>query len=296
MTLPGQFIEPTLTQGHTLVWSPGTTYQPGMVVVDRGGLWDCMRENKNSEPVSGNTNWTLVGGTPYVEKTVTPPELVTAPFYSAVPAAPGYPVIPAPGAGLWVMPTLQIGTVTDGDAWGSPPSPLFYWIDPTAINEQPFGAQASSADGGLSVNLATKNRIGAGPVFDSSMVFTADSFPPNVENAAVVMQSGTDITAGGTVFGTRSVIYRVYYLILPVTPPAGSTFYHITAVNQGTKTFTVTGDASALVFGQLVSVVGSTGNNRGYTVISATFGGVSTDIVVSQTIPSAVADGWIKVS
>jgi hypothetical protein len=75
----------------------------------------------------------------------------------------------------------------------------------------------------------------------------------------------------------------------PWTP----TLFAINAVNTGTKTFTVTGNAAALVATNKFVVSGSSGNNGQYTVVSATFGSPNTAIVVSETIPSATADGSV---
>ena len=85
----------------------------------------------------------------------------------------------------------------------------------------------------------------------------------------------------------------------PGSPNSGDRYIilgtkNINAVNQGTKTFTVTGDASALVNGNTFTVTGSTGNNGTYTVVSATYSSPNTAIVVSQSIPSATADGQIN--
>ncbi len=66
----------------------------------------------------------------------------------------------------------------------------------------------------------------------------------------------------------------------------------IVAVNTGTKTFTVAGDQTAIyIYGRNLAVDGSTGNDKGYHVASSTFGGVNTDVVVAEVVPSAVADG-----
>ncbi len=68
----------------------------------------------------------------------------------------------------------------------------------------------------------------------------------------------------------------------------------ITVVNQGTKTFTVAGDQTADIrAGDSIVVASSTGNNGTYTVVSSTFTTV-TAIVVSQSLPSAVADGTLR--
>lgn len=83
------------------------------------------------------------------------------------------------------------------------------------------------------------------------------------------------------------------------TPGTGGTYqvstvsnsFAITAVNQGAKTFTVTGDASAFAMNDSLLVLGSTGNDGGYTIVSAVFGAGSTVITVVEAIPSATADG-----
>lgn len=70
------------------------------------------------------------------------------------------------------------------------------------------------------------------------------------------------------------------------------TSYAITAVNQGTKTFTIAGDHQ-LGVGSLLVVTGSTGNDGTYTVAASSDGG-TTNLVVVEAIPSAVADGVLR--
>jgi hypothetical protein len=76
-----------------------------------------------------------------------------------------------------------------------------------------------------------------------------------------------------------------------------STAYAITGVNQGTKTFTVAGDhhSDFAAHGSIV-VLGSTGNDDEYTVVSATFDVDHTDIVVSEAIADATVDGNLYAS
>ena len=67
----------------------------------------------------------------------------------------------------------------------------------------------------------------------------------------------------------------------------------ITGVNQGTKTFTVAGNATSnFPVTSHFTVSGSTGNDGTYTVVSATFTS-STAIVVVESIPNATVDGDI---
>lgn len=74
-----------------------------------------------------------------------------------------------------------------------------------------------------------------------------------------------------------------------------TTDYTITAVNQGTKTFTLGAVNAAADFhpGATMSVVASTGNNGIYTVSNSAFVTPNTEITVVEAIPSAVADGRI---
>lgn len=69
----------------------------------------------------------------------------------------------------------------------------------------------------------------------------------------------------------------------------------ITAVDQVGKTFTVAGNHAIEFPTTLTATVAtSTGNDGTYTVVSATFDVDHTDIVVSEAIPNATADGTIQ--
>jgi len=72
--------------------------------------------------------------------------------------------------------------------------------------------------------------------------------------------------------------------------------WEITDVDDGAKTFTVLGDqADEIEAADTISIQGSTGNDGDYTVVSSTYvpATKSTDIVVSEAVPSAVVDGTI---
>ncbi|KPL08315.1 hypothetical protein AMJ86_01170, partial [bacterium SM23_57] len=70
--------------------------------------------------------------------------------------------------------------------------------------------------------------------------------------------------------------------------------YAISAVNQGTKTFsTLDNVPDEFAADDKFTVTGSTGNDGTYTVVSATWTGAQTDIIVAEAIPSPVADGAI---
>lgn len=63
--------------GGLAEWDAETTYQTGEIALDRGGLWASeVDDNLNSRPISGNSDWRLVGGTPYVRTTVTRQEVL----------------------------------------------------------------------------------------------------------------------------------------------------------------------------------------------------------------------------
>jgi pyrrolidone-carboxylate peptidase len=68
--------------------------------------------------------------------------------------------------------------------------------------------------------------------------------------------------------------------------------FAITALNQAAKTFTLTGDVSLqIVPGDVVKVIGSTGNNATYTVQSIAVAAGNTTITVTGAIANATADG-----
>lgn len=71
--------------------------------------------------------------------------------------------------------------------------------------------------------------------------------------------------------------------------------YAVSGVSTGSTTFTVAGNqTSVFTAGSQFAVVGSTGNDGTYTVVSSTFG-ASTVITVAETISNATADGTIYV-
>lgn len=71
--------------------------------------------------------------------------------------------------------------------------------------------------------------------------------------------------------------------------------YAITAVNTGTKKYTLSGDKQRFFnVGGAFTVTGSTGNNGTYTVTVITYTGGNTVLTVSEVVPSAVADGSVN--
>lgn len=74
--------------------------------------------------------------------------------------------------------------------------------------------------------------------------------------------------------------------------------YAITGLDQGTKTFTISGNHATAIDAEIsagdnVRINGSTGNDDLYTFVSATDNGANTDIVVSEAISDVTVDGSI---
>jgi len=89
------------------------------------------------------------------------------------------------------------------------------------------------------------------------------------------------------------------FFFTPGSILTGGEQYHgttgISAVNQGTKTFTTPGNFETHfnVPGKKFKILGSTGNDGIYTVSSAVNNAANTDVVVVEVIPSAVVNGRI---
>ncbi len=243
-------------------WDSGTLYTTGQVVFDRGGTWQAVDSSTNSEPISGNTHWTLIGGMPYVDVTLDPVGLTTAPFFDPLGSGPGVVAIPGPWEpGAFLQEVLAYSTQSSGDTWASNASTQLSYISP-AVSVPPLPAQSNSVGDNLGE---------ASPEFPGSRGNLGGGGSPSVDitNQSIVIWSTTDLTNGGATIGSRSLSLRFYYLI----GRTGDTvfahqFYVVTDVNQSAKTFTVSGDASSL--GATFSIVGSTGNNGTYTKVSAT--------------------------
>jgi len=283
-------------------WNSGITYAAGEIKLDRNGFWKALATNTNSRPVSGNTDWELVGGTPYVDVVLDPVQLTTAPFYDPTDDGPGFPVLDAPGENLVVVPVIVDAFPTPGDPWGDTPNTQFVYtsvlegfaegtiyvttdISLTDINASPGAPPAS-----LFINPNRTNLFGLGSPYIQLIVNDVRL----VANAPLVMFTDRDITntGSGTQVGTRSVRYRIYYDIVSVVA-SDTVFFHITAVDQGTKTITVNGDASALTGS--ITVAGNTGTLDGdYTIDTVTFDTDHTDIVTVEALPDDTADGWVK--
>jgi len=223
----------------------------------------------------------LVGGLPYIDVVIDPVGLTTAPFYDpdsgSDDGGPGLDTgLGAPGANKLLWPVHVDCFPSAGDRWADGPAqPYLFWGDTSTHSVSTEGVSQFQIIDRLDDNLIVEvgafspNRIKLEAGDNGSpphIVFITDQ-PSRAVNQPLVMATHTDITGGGTSFGTRSIRYRIYYQILDVTPFANE-FFHIININQGSKTIRVNGDDSAL--SGAISIVGSTGNDGDYTVSSAT--------------------------
>jgi hypothetical protein len=107
-----------------------------------------------------------------------------------------------------------------------------------------------------------------------------------------VQETPASSTADGTLAqydDTKEFLYDVQ-----VTVPRNNT---ITAVSTGSKTFTMSGDQRRWFnVGGTITVTGSTGNDGTYTVTVINYTGGNTVLTVTETVPSAVADGSVRVT
>ena len=141
----------------------------------------------------------------------------------------------------------------------------------------PPAAQITSAGfGDCALNVGSVNAILASLVAGAATGGTLDL--PGGTNAAPTGQGILDVAT----LISRGWSVTTNFATLPIT-----------GVNQGTKTFTVAGNATSnFPVTSHFTVSGSTGNDGTYTVVSATFTS-STAIVVVESIPNATVDGDI---
>lgn len=123
-----------------------------------------------------------------------------------------------------------------------------------------------------------------------NMTMTGEQAQVSGTLSAVLTGGGAAARADSTGVWVQIGTGQKFYVVArPVLP--------ITAVNQGTKQFTVAGDYTALFpAAASLTVSGSTGNDGVYTVVVAAFGAGNTVITVVEAIPSAVANGSLTSS
>ncbi len=110
---------------------------------------------------------------------------------------------------------------------------------------------------------------------------------PAVEGETNVQDALEALASGGSQPGATYKVDAIF------NEPSVAVPYPITAVDQGEQTFEIAGDhASAFLVGDTFRVIGSTGNDGIYTVVSAVFA-TATTLTVVEAITDATADGHI---
>src|SRR5262249_46230798 len=119
---------------------------------DRGGTWEAVNDNTNSQPISGNADWNLVGGVPYAPFTFDGDDLNNA---NSTPLA----FLAAPGANRFVYPLrLAARFLTGSISYPSAAETDWQWL----LGPDTFGATfgpSSLQDDGDRI-IATQNLIG----------------------------------------------------------------------------------------------------------------------------------------
>lgn len=122
---------------------------------------------------------------------------------------------------------------------------------------------------------------------------TVYSVAPSGANTLVTL---TETYGGAAVSATNPVILET--MTGPQDPDGDGCedAYEITGITQATKTITVSGDCeSEWTEGQRLQIIGSTGNDEYYSVVSATCTSplAGTEIVVGEALPDATGDGQL---
>ena len=290
--LPGQVLTNTApgvgAWGNSAsVWSSSVTYASGDLVFDRGGIWQATGGNTNSQPVSGNTHWTLIGGEPYVDFVLDPVTMTTAPYLDIAAAGPGMVLVPGTSDPNNVVVPVRVFAVTgEGSLWGNDTSLNFSWGSSGGVNVKSLFPRIDSVSNYLPDPPTTGHppwRTESETVgFGSGVIQEGFSLKPfdtgaastvleTIKGLPLVAWSDVDCSDSGfgpILFGTRSFTCRLYYTEAPVLAPAQNDYFRISFLDQGAKTFIIGDDASALT--GTVTVVGSTGNDGDYTIVSAT--------------------------
>jgi hypothetical protein len=210
-----------------------------------------------------------------VVKNLTAAQLAAGANITVVPAISGRTIVPIGGlfeyftGAVAFLRTRDIGL---GDAGGTNAlrAPVAFGV--LADDRKAFTKFADSTGIGCVISAAlevTTPGNGVGIILTSSLATAGQDFVPG----------DTAMIDGGNVDG-----------LITVSTVANQ--FPIVSLVQVSKTFTVTGDASAVITaGTDLRVIRSTGNDGSYTVVSSIFGAGVTVITVNEAIPSAVADG-----
>lgn len=193
--------------GGATEWNSGPTYSSGDLVFDRNGTWRSTGTNTNSQPESGNADWILIGGNPYIDIIFPAGGWMSAPFYDVPASGPGVDVLQAPGAGKQVVITNLSGSVDTGTVFGNAEFVVFSYTDAAGSTQTGLGGSNPNFSASmLTADLTTVERLAVDSGFWQSIAGQQNK--PTV-NQKIVMYSQTDVTPAGT----RVLTVRLFYVI-----------------------------------------------------------------------------------
>lgn len=107
-------------------WDARTTYTPGALVTDRGGIWQAVDASTNSRPTTTNAHWTFIGGN------VTSPQTVG-------------------GLALW-LDAAQIVGLSNGDpvaTWADESGNSYDAVQATTVNKPAYETNVQNGKPGV---------------------------------------------------------------------------------------------------------------------------------------------------
>src|ERR1043166_3054961 len=254
------------------VWNATRTYRKdpltaaAAIVFWHGGIWQAVQNNLNSEPVSGNPDWSLIGGTPYYDSDWTPPVIAGCDAHPVT-------LVPAPLAGQAAWIVRFEWEMSAGDKWTAGSGGLTLGYPDNQINLGPNVASMGNNQNNWIDDLSQDAPL---PYPTFLNIWSTDYPGIGLEEATAIIATTNTAPTGGT----RSLRVRTFYRIVTLADLlVADSYYSITALNQTAKTFTVNGDASAV--SGAVAVVGSTANDGDYTVTSATHQDPESDTITA---------------
>lgn len=189
--------------GGMRVWDTDP-FTAGDFTLDRGGTWLANNDNTNSQPISGNADWTLVGGTPYVIADLTSNQIRNAKL------SPVVSIVPSPGMGkalqflnVFAMPTP--GTIP----FSSVDANIFYDGDTTQlVGNNSFMSLGFGTDPPPSTVFATSIGSGVenftrGTIEDTGLMLKTDT--QNATEGALLTGTVSDGGSGYAIGNTFTV-------------------------------------------------------------------------------------------
>jgi hypothetical protein len=190
-------------------------------------------------------------------------------------------VVPAPGAGYALFPVAAVAQYDPGTV-------AFANNTGVSLNSGATTVLSSTTMGFDALSEVISTLAGAGSLLTANTALTVVA--GDVVGALGVIATSTLFAAGDLFIpGDTATVDDGTGGLITVSTVTNS--FAVSAVDQGGKTFTVVGDASAIAGADSLTVYRSTGNDGTYTAVSAVFAAGHTVVTVVEAIPSAVADG-----